>query len=926
MTRFIFTKLLKNKMLFLALILSVTLCMASACVLPMFNDALQGRMLLFSFNDNTQTSGQYANLYSYVLNPADQAGLTKYKALIENNYIRQYNQPVAYFNRIYTTDNFDAADITYLPHNTQTQQFAFMTMNDYKNNISLIAGRLPSDTPDADGSLEVMLSSDTAVQSGITVGRRFKVSGGSPFTFRVVGLFNPVIGGASSFTDSSDVDFIAVCSSAEFERRFVTRSFAVSSATWDYFLDFTHLRISDLTSTVNTYNRQMNALEKINGAPAIIYSGIDTINYFLKNEQSYFLMFTIYLIPMFFILLLCIFFISKMIVDTDKNEISVLQSRGASFKVLSRIYLLQSTLIAVIPLIAAPFLAMLICKGLGYTTGFLEFGKNIPLTVSVSPLVLLADTCACLAVIITFLIPCFMSFRVNVVERRLLNSEIPHKPFWKTMFLDVLLLLIAAYGYYNFAVRQQEVASQQFSATALPVDPLTFLIMILAIVGLALLFLRFYPFVMKLVAKAGVRVWSAPVYSSLKRVSVLRDKEQFVIFFIVLSIGLSLFSADSARTINQNTDDYILYSGGADMVINPIPANADAVTAGAIEQKPDMAVYKKLKGLSSVSLVSYANSPTLYANLTLIENTIIVGVDPDSYPNVVWSRPDILTEPVSYYLGLLRKSTDACIISETLAKKMYLKVGDQIQINQNDKGYDGGYIKIAAIVSAWPDYTYKTDKDENLYLQDLIIMNQSALEHIYGDVTYEIWAKKSASATPISAASIEAQLTVMSAPSYYVNDYRQQITDSINSASRQSLNALLTLSFIIILLACLIGFMLYWILSIRARAMQFGTLRAMGISGLGIYLMIVWEQVFISLVSAAFAVCAGYFASKLFVNILKVSFGADKQIIPFMFYAQVDDYLKLVLFFGAAFVATYAVLTLIVRRINISKAIKFGEE
>jgi putative ABC transport system permease protein len=923
MLNFIFLKVIKNTMLFCVLTVSITLCVASACVLPMFNDALQSRMLFLSFNDTTTASAQYSNLYSYTLNGTDKKSLDKFSNLIENNYIKQYEQPIAYFNRFYTTKAFDATDITNKTDNPITQKMAFMSMNNFKNNIKLLAGRLPSSRKN--GDVEIIVSNNTAMLCDMAVGKIYDISDENKKQFRaeIVGIFDPVIGGESSVLNAGDTDYFGICDVSVFTQQFINKNFSLNTASWYYFLDFTHISIQGLPSLINTYNTQINELHKMPGTPQIVYSGIQTIKNYVSNEKSLILMLAIYLIPMFCMLIFCIFFISRLIVETDKNEISVLQSRGASIPNMLQIYFMQSFIVTIIPCILSPLLAVLICKFIGNATGFLEFGKNLPFVANVTWSVFFADLTACIIVIFTILVPCLLEFRISIVKRKLLNSEIPRKPFWKKYCLDLILLAISGYGYYNFAIRQKVVVNQMYNANQLPIDPLSFLIVLTFLTGLGLLFMRFYPVLIKLVSGLGRKVWNASVYSSLQRVKMMRDKEQFVILFIILSISLGFFSANSARTINTNLNDYIMYNGGADMVIKPIPSNAAAMENGAIEQKPNMNIYNKIKGLSGASLVSYANLPTLYANLTQIENTIIVGIDPSSYSKVVWSRPDMLGKPIYNYLSLLQKSDDACIISVTLADKMRLKVGDKIQINQNDKGFAGCYIKITAIVKAWPDYTYKQDDKGNLQLKDLIVMNYDYLNMNYGDVTYEIWAKTDLSAT---ADSINEQLIAHSVPVYYINDYKHDIFTSISSADRQSLNALLSFSYIIILLVCFIGFALYWVLSIKSRVLQMGILRAMGMSTTGIYFMIVWEQFLISLIPSLYAVFAGYLTSRIFVDILKVSFGADKQIIPFEFFTQAGDYIKISVFFGTVFIFTFIILVLLIKRIKISQAIKFGED
>ena len=79
------------------------------------------------------------------------------------------------------------------------------------------------------------------------------------------------------------------------------------------------------------------------------------------------------------------------------------------------------------------------------------------------------------------------------------------------------------------------------------------------------------------------------------------------------------------------------------------------------------------------------------------------------------------------------------------------------------------------------------------------------------------------------------------------------------------MNGALTLVFIIIMVMCIIGFLIYWILSIKSRTLQFGILRAMGMKFREIIMMIVYEQLLVSGVAIFAAIFIGGVTSDLFV-------------------------------------------------------------
>ena len=61
-------------------------------------------------------------------------------------------------------------------------------------------------------------------------------------------------------------------------------------------------------------------------------------------------------------------------------------------------------------------------------------------------------------------------------------------------------------------------------------------------------------------------------------------------------------------------------------------------------------------------------------------------------------------------------------------------------------------------------------------------------------------------------------------------DTQALITEMKNDPMLQGTNGILTVGFVIVLLLCTVGFLIYWILSIQSRVLQFGIFRAMGMS------------------------------------------------------------------------------------------------
>jgi len=154
----------------------------------------------------------------------------------------------------------------------------------------------------------------------------------------------------------------------------------------------------------------------------------------------------------------------------------------------------------------------------------------------------------------------------------------------------------------------------------------------------------------------------------------------------------------------------------------------------------------------------------------------------------------------------------------------------------------------------------------------------------------------------------------------------QNVISEKNDPMLQGMNGALTLGFIIIMIMCIIGFLIYWILSIKSRTLQFGILRAMGMTYREIIAMIIYEQLLVSGVAIVVAIVIGGIASDLFVPLFQTLYDAIERVPEFVVAPLRSDYLKIYAVVGLMLLGGFFVLYRIIKKIKISQALKLGED
>ena len=157
-------------------------------------------------------------------------------------------------------------------------------------------------------------------------------------------------------------------------------------------------------------------------------------------------------------------------------------------------------------------------------------------------------------------------------------------------------------------------------------------------------------------------------------------------------------------------------------------------------------------------------------------------------------------------------------------------------------------------------------------------------------------------------------------------DTKADLINWKNNPVTQGTNGVLTVGFIVVLILCATGFLIFWILSIQSRTLQFGIFRAMGMTGREILTMLINEQIFISGISIGGGVVVGQIAGKLFVPLIQIAYSSAERVIPLEVISETSDYMRLGIVIGLMIIVCMAILCALISKIKITQALKLGED
>ena len=287
------------------------------------------------------------------------------------------------------------------------------------------------------------------------------------------------------------------------------------------------------------------------------------------------------------------------------------------------------------------------------------------------------------------------------------------------------------------------------------------------------------------------------------------------------------------------------------------------------------------------------------------------------------------------YLNDLATVSNGVIISSNLAKKYNIKVGDSINYaryspiaSKEKEEIASPSGTVCAIVDAFPGFQqYVYEKDSEGEMQEveryLVVANYAYVVGAFSQTPYQVWMHLKD--------GVDYKDVLQALSDEDVNIVQYESLDKDVSEMQESplvliTNGLFSLSFIIAIILCTVGFLIYWITSIKQRELLFGIYRAMGMSMREINKMLINEQIFSSVLASLAGYGVGAAATALFVKLVAVVYLPESHNIAISIAVDPYDIIKLTAVVVFMFVVCFVVIRTILKKMNITQALKLGED
>lgn len=810
-------------------------------------------------------------------------------------------------------------------------------MSGLPEHAKIISGSMYSESGlSEDGAFEVVVSQDCLINNNLLVGETLQYDvlmdkDKKNVRIKVVGIFEEE--DSTDFywqTKPEEMGIVVLMNENLFRDYFLGEYAFKYSITCNYYLLFEYENI--------TAEKAEGILEKTvyyeEASPvrsAMAKTAYRTIleSYTAKRTRIEAALFILQ-VPVLILLCAFLFMISGQMYDMEKNEISVMKSRGGSSGQMFRLYLYQSIFLTLLATAAGVPLGAFFCRILGSTENFLEFNIRRQLNIKFDGDVVKYALVAIAGSILIMTIPALKHSRLTIVKLKQSNA-LRKRSWWEKIFLDVILLGISLYGYYSFSKTQDDLAASVMTGQSL--DPLLYLSSSLFIVGMGLLFLRIQPLVINLIYLCGKRFWKPASYASFMENVKNGRKQQFIMLFMILTISLGMYHAVVARTILQNAQNNADYLEAADIIVkevwNKAPGNPDNTgKASKVPAyiEPDFGRFGDMPGVEAFTKVFVDDRSLVKTRDKVQSSCTIMGIHTKEFGTITNLESGLQEKAYREYLNELAQAPEGVLVSANFRDLFGFKVGDSVEFH--DHFGQSLSAKIVDFFDYWPGYqpeilSVSAEGVAQSQNSLLIIGNISMIQRYFGTLPYEVWAKLE------KGADSDGIYSWIKEKNIHVNKFRDKNSEMkkvVEDPLLQGTNGVLTMGFIVTIILCAVGYLIYWIMSIRSREMIFGVLRACGMHKGELFHMLINEQIFSGVLSIFAGIGIGNVTSRMFVPMLQTAYAASNQVLPMQLVVNQNDMNRLYIVIAGVMALCLLTLIMLVFKLNVTKALKLGEE
>ena len=784
-------------------------------------------------------------------------------------------------------------------------------------------------------AIEAMASESLANEFGVQVGDEYSLrTGQGQIPLTIVGLWRAADPSAPYWDVKSES--LLLVNEETYKGLISDRvNDELRNATWMIVADGSSLHANDVPALKEHIQSIASRVNTLLAKTTLIASPLKALERYQNSAPTLTYLLFAFSVPILSLILAFIGLVAGLFVNQQRGEMAIFRSRGASTWQVVGISLLQGIIFGAIALAGGIVLGYAITYLTGKARSFLDFSATGGLRISMTPQILGYGLVGiAIILIIQILIPSLSAAKNTIVTYKQERARSFDAPWWQRYWIDVLLLIPAAYGLWQLTQQSKQTLEGSPSIPDPLQNPLLLLVPALGIFSVALFTLRLVPHFMEFISRLLRPTKSVGTLMAARYLARTPALYSAPLVLLVLTLGLSAFTASLARTLDLQLDKQIRYQVGTDINLNEFGTTFNEDNPNPVYTFGPVEDHLSIPGVMAATRAGrYKFSGS--ASTGPVQGAFL-AIDRLTFPSAAYWQRDFASESLGALMNQLAANPTGVLVPKSLLNKLKLKVGDKLNIGITT-GMVGESIPIdATIVGSFELFpTWYPEKGTMIVgnLEELFLQSGAEYPH-------EVWLKTTRDADPNHIAYAVRGFSILldqqADQSKLVQNGLNTIVKDWSSADlniraqqrrpeRQGLFGLLSVGFVSSALLTVLGFLLYALFSFRRRFIEMGMLRAIGLSVRQMTSLLAAELAFLVLLGTGVGTALGVFASRIFVPFLQIGASAQSQYPPFQIEIAWLSIAEIYILFALLFVAALGTLSTLLVRMKIFQAIKLGE-
>ena len=533
-------------------------------------------------------------------------------------------------------------------------RITMMTLPDVENRVNIIEGKLPTIASIGESNnplqIEGILDVESAKTMQIDVGdiypaRPYWEEEHKRLDILVTGLYERVDPKAAHW-HIQNTAFSSRTNTLQFARFVVPREtileavgvyFPNMGSDYSWWLDVDPRRIKatetgSIQNTIDSTERELKAIVDgfyfVSDLPQVLRA-FET-DLFFNRLPMLIVLTLIVLVVLYYVMIL-----ASLLVDTQKNEIALLKTRGATSRQILAVFIIEASILAIIAASTGPFIAMLGVKFIGVLPIYSELNNGNPLPAGLTFHAFQMALLGAMLGLFALFIPSLRATRLELLASRVTRARPARLALIQRYYLDMGFLGLVMFLFWQLTKQGSFVATSLFGETM--VNQLILGIPAMFLIAAGFVLIRIFPPGMNAMGK----VLSKRPMSSITPPALILGIWQMarnpahhsrLSLLLILTAALGVFAATFAATLKQSAIDQAYYRTGADLKITGIKTTTGGISKSVLK------TIREGDGVESVSPI-YRESGIINSGYSA-ERFDLIGVDFETIEDVAWIRDD----------------------------------------------------------------------------------------------------------------------------------------------------------------------------------------------------------------------------------------------------------------------------------------------